>query len=218
MEHCHNLFLNIALWFLRKPKFRKWIELETQKNKIIQAVEESSDDFPNHLFAYISTALHLSDRFFRKASWERVVRAFYIIVGVTRCQIDLPIFSPAPPQKEETWKYDNREWHVYVHLLAKNYGWTEEYISNLTVEDALAKIQEILIDEQLEKEFLWTMSERSAYYDSKSKTTKMNPLPRPHWMNKHIDPEKELKKVKIPVGMMPAGNGLSQNDLIAQAS
>ena len=195
------------------------MELELQKNKIVQAVEESNDDFPNHLFTYLSTALHLSDKYFRLASWEKVVRSFYLIVGMTQCQIMLPIFSPTKNKpKEEPWNYLGRDWHLYIHMLAKNYGWTVEYVSNLKVEDALAKIQEILIDEQLEKEFLWTMSERSAYYDSTTKSTKLNPLPRPHWMNKHIDPTKELKVHKIPTGMMPTGQGISQNDLIAQAS
>lgn len=195
------------------------MELELQKNKILKAVEESNDDFPDHLFAYLSTALHLSSKHYRKASWEKVVKAFYKTIKMTQCQIVLPIFSPSKEKlKEEPWHYENRDWHSYVHMLSKNYGWTIEYISNLKVEEALAKIQEILIDEQLEKEFLWTMSERSAYYDDKSKVMKMNPLPRPHWMSKHIDPAKELTVHKIPTGMMPSGNGISQNDLIAQAS
>lgn len=195
------------------------MQLELQKNNIVKAVEESSDEFPNHLFAYLSTALPLSSKWYRKASWEEVVKAFYRVVEVTQCQISLPILSPNQVEhKEEPWHYADRDWHLYVHLLAKNYGWSTEYIANLSVEDALAKIQEILIDEQLNKEFLWTMSDKSSYYDDKSKTTKMNPLPRPQWMHKHIDPSKELKITKIPVGMLPAGNGITQNDLIAQAS
>jgi hypothetical protein len=195
------------------------MELETQKNKILKAVEESSDDFPDHLFAYLSTALHLSNKYYRKASWERVVGAFYKTIKLTLCQIELPMLSPTKEKtKEEPWNYPNHSWNSYVHMLASKYGWTIEYISNLKVEYALSCIQEILIDENLEKEYLWMLSERSSYYDNRSKTMKMNPYPRPNWMHKHIDPTKESVKVKIPVGMMPAGNGITQSDLIAQAS
>lgn len=195
------------------------MELETQKNKILKAVEESSDDFPDHLFAYLSTALHLSSKFYRKASWEKVVGAFYKIVKLTQCHIELPMLAPSGGKiQEEPWNYPNHIWNEYVHLLAKNYGWSLEYIYNLRVEVALSALQEILIEQHLEKEYAWMLSERSSYYDSTSKTMKMNPYPRPNWMHKHIDPNKELKKIKIPVGMMPAGNGISQNDLIAKAS
>jgi hypothetical protein len=74
-----------------------------------------------------------------------------------------------------------------------------------------------MIDDQLDREFQWTMSERSSYYDSHTKTAKANPLTRPSWMMKHIDPAKELRITKIPKDMIPLGNGISQNDLIAQA-
>lgn len=193
------------------------MELEQQKNKIVKAVEESSDDFPDHLFAFLSTALHLSARLFHKASWEVVIKSFLVVVSLTQCQIQLPIFmSEKKKEKDEPWDYDNREWHLYIHMLAKEYGWTIEYISNLKVEDALSKIQEILIGEQLEREFLWTMSDRSSYWDDRTKTAKTNPLPRPDWMNRHIELENEVRKSLVPASMMPAGQGLSVEEIIAQ--
>lgn len=193
------------------------MELEQQKNKIVKAVEESSDDFPDHLFTFLSTALHLPVRLFHKASWELIMKAFLTVVYLTRCQIQLPILmSEKKKEKEEPWDYDNRDLHLYFHILSKEYGWTMEYISNLKVEDALAKIQEILISEQLEKEFLWMMSDKSSYWDERSKTAKANLLPRPDWMNKHIELEKEVRKTLVPVGMMPAGQGLSVEEIIAQ--
>lgn len=209
------------MWLLRlqrEPKFGRWVALEEQKNRILKAVGESSDEFPNELFTFLSTALHLSHRHFRKASWIKVVQAFYKCLELTRCQFELPIFEPNNVKIEDVaWDYHNRPWHVYVHMLAKEYGWTIEYIYNLSIKDAMCAIQEILLDDQLEKEFQWTMSERSAYYDDKSKTTKLNPLPRPQWMMKHVSKD-DLPKIKIPVGMMPTGAGITQDELIAQAS
>lgn len=201
--------------FYREPRFRRWITLEEQKNRILKAVEESNDSFPDELLGFLSTALYLPVRFFERASWIKIVQAFYFALPMTACQFKLPIFEPSKDKtKSEAWDYENREWHTYVHLLAGKYGWSIEYISNLRLKDALAGIQEILIDEQLRDEFLWTMSERSSYYDSHTKTAKANPLPRPHWMNKHIDPKSDARITQIPVNMLPQGAGFSQDDFI----
>jgi hypothetical protein len=222
VEFCHNLLLNLFVWFLRfakKPKFGKWVRLEEQKNKILRTVEESSDDFPQEVFTFLSTVLHLPVQLFHYSSWETVVKAFYLCVKMTACQLDLAIFSPTKDKPtKEAWDYDGRMFNLYVHVLSSNYGWDVEYINNLPVATALSLIQEILLEDQLQKEFEWGMSDKSSYYDSTSKATKLNPLPRPGWMNRHIDPAKELKVTNIPDGMKPAGNGISQNDLIAQAS
>jgi len=117
--------------------------------------------------------------------------------------------------EDVAWNYAGRAWYLYAHMLSSKYGWSLEYTSNLKLDDALPAIQEILLEEQLEKEFQWTMSERSSYYDDKSKTSKANPLPRPDWMNRHIDPKKELKVTQIPVDMLPMGTGLNVNDILA---
>jgi hypothetical protein len=98
-------------------------------------------------------------------------------------------------------------------MLAKSYGWTLEYISNLTVQEALPKIQEILVEEQNNKEFLWIMSDRSATYNESTKTYQANPLPRPNWMSRHIDIKKELKTTKIPTNFLPVGAGITYEEL-----
>jgi hypothetical protein len=225
VEHFHSLLLSLLVWlsqFRKQPRFGQWVKLEEQKNKILRAVEESSDEFPNHLFDFLSTALHFPSRYYRKASWILIVKAFYSATSHNFYKTDLALFEATQEKKKNdtmSWDYDSRSLHLYSHLLAKEYGWKLEYIYNLKLNYALPLIQEILLDEQLEKEFQWTMSERSAYYDDKSKTTKANPLPRPNWMQKHIDPAKELKVVKIPTNMMPVGNSITSEQILkAQTS
>jgi hypothetical protein len=198
------------------------VRLEEQKNKILRAVEESSDEFPNHLFDFLSTALHFPSHYFRRASWVNVVKAFYVSLTHNTHRTELSLFRPSTSKNEKqenmAWDYDGRSLHLYSHLLAKEYGWKLEYIYNLKLDYALPLIQEILLEEQLEKEFQWTMSERSAYYDDKSKTTKMNPLPRPEWMTK-VKELKELKITKTPTNMLPVGQALTIDDILkAQAS
>jgi hypothetical protein len=206
------------LKFQKQPRFRRWVRLEEQKNKILRAVEESSDEFPNHLFDFLSTALCVPSQYIRRADWTKIVLAFYTALGKHSYKTTLALFEPTKENKKAdsvSWDYEGRAWHLYSHMIASWYGWSLEYISNLRLDDALPIIQEILLEEQLTKEFQWTMSERSSYYDDKAKVSKANPLPRPDWMNKHVDPVKELKISKIPTNMIPVGQGFTASEIIA---
>lgn len=132
----------------------------------------------------------------------RIFSSFYQVLSKSP-KLDLPITTPTNEKsKEESWDYDSRTWHLYSHILAKNYGWSLEYISRLDVVDAISKIEEILVDEQLEREFYYGLSEAAYTYDKNSKTSKFNPLPRPHWMRPK---PKQIKKFTIPASMLPVG-------------
>ncbi len=184
-----------------QPRLKKWIELETYKEKILKAA--GGGDLPRWILSYLSAAFWgINPKYFEQASWIKLVSAFYLILSQSP-KLELPITTPSDEkQKEEDWSYDGRTWHLYSHMLAKNYGWDLEYISCLHVEEALAKIQEIVVDEQLDREFYYGLSEAAYTYDSHSKVSKFNPLPRPHWMRKRIQP---IKKFLIPANMLPFG-------------
>lgn len=158
------------------------------------------------MVAYLSTAFRVSSRWYDHADWTKVVAAFYQALSQSPI-IKLPITSPTNEhsKSDEAWSYDGRMWHLYSHMLAKTYGWTLEYISQLRVSDALATIQEIITDDQLEREFYYGLSEVAYVYDKNSKTSKFKPLPRPSWMRPRVQPEK-IKKFKIPASMIPMGN------------
>ena len=187
------------------PKLKKWIELETYKDRIIKSTEDGN--FPVYLLQYLSIALGVPYTKFDHANWVRLVSTFYLSLSKSP-KVRLPITSLTDEKsKEEAWHYDGRTWHLYSHLLAKTYGWSLEYISQLHVEEALAKIQEIMVDEQLEHEFFYGLSEAAYSYDKNTKQSKFVPLPRPHWMRAKIQP---IKKFLIPKDMMPVGvvNGM----------
>jgi hypothetical protein len=184
-------------------KFKKWVQLEEMKQKIKEAAGIPNDDFPNHILAFIASALNVPVGWIEKAEWGKVIHAFYVVCTKFP-QLDLPIVQPSPltQGQEESWEYEGRTWHVYSHILAKHYGWTIEYISQLQVGEALAKIQEILTDEQLEREFQHSLSEIAYPYNSQTKKSEFHPLQRPHWMRPKI---KETPKIKIPAIYMPIG-------------
>ena len=203
----HNLILlaiTLAYKGRKEPRLRRWIELESYKEKIIKYAEEKNKDFPKVLLSYLSCALGVPYRFFEYADWTRLVSAFFVCLNKSP-QLKLPITSPSTEKsKEEDWSYDGRTWYLYANIIAGHYGWTLEYISQLKVRDALAIIQEILVDEQLDKEFQYGLSELAYPYDARTKKSTFKPLPRPSWMRPRAEPEK-IQKTPIPVSMIPMG-------------
>jgi hypothetical protein len=79
-------------------------------------------------------------------------------------------------------------------------------ISNLPVDDALAYIQEILTDRQLEKEFTHSLSETSYPYNKNTKQSKYVPLKRPYWMQPDFKNVEKKKVAPIPKSLLPVGN------------
>jgi hypothetical protein len=191
-------------------KFKEWIELEDKKEQVIRAVEEVKEDFPEIMIDFLSTALLLPKEDLEKMFWVDLMKLFAQVCQDLVPKRKLPILSTLnkEKQKKDIWDYDNRSWNFYTHLLAKSYGWTMEYIADLPVEDAIAQVQEILTDQQLQREFTWSMSEASVIYDSKTKTSRPNPLPRPYWMKQiDIKSEKEvpIEKFKLKKSYLPVG-------------
>jgi len=194
--------------FRGKYTFKIWIQLEHLKEKILEAVENKQPEFPDYLLGYISTALNVKYKLFEQADWIKIVQLFYACLSKSPL-IKLPILSPSSEKyKEEAWNYEGRTWHLYSHLLAKEYGWSLEYISTLQIDEALAKIQEIVVDEQLDKEFLYGLSEIAYPYNESTKKSVFKPLDRPHWMRERIQP---VPRFKIPKAAMPMGVVMMDN-------
>lgn len=198
------LLLLLKLYGARQVKFRKWIELEEKKEYIFKAIKEGSDEFPRLLISFLSFALDVPRKTFLDVPWWITLRCFLYISSKSVPKIKIPILmdNKNKDRKKESWDYEGRYWHVYSHLLSKNYGWSLEYIAKLNVEEALSKIQEILIDEQLNKEFQWGMSEIAYPFDVQTKKSKFQPLPRPEWM---IPEPPQPKKSRIYKSLMPQG-------------
>lgn len=156
------------------------------------------------LVSFLSTALGVSPWVLHHVPWWKCLLAFNAVVFQNAPRISIPLIveSDGKKAKKDSWDYEGRSWHMYSHILARNYGWSLEYIAQLEVDEALSKIQEILTDDQLHHEFLWAMSEMSYSFDSHTKTGKFNPLTRPYWMlPKVVLPKKtKLLKASMPVG------------------
>lgn len=181
--------------------FRKWLTLENLKSKFLEAVE--SESFTDKVYSYLSTALGVPKKILGWQSWDKTVG---FIVRVSKNNIDnsIPLLSPTPKEsKPADWDYDGRNWFYFSHLLAHAYGWDIEYIAKLDANEALKYLQEILVDDQLEKEFYYRLSEVAYPYNKSTKKSEFSPMKRPYWM-KPLAPQ-TIKRIKIRKDLLPVG-------------
>jgi hypothetical protein len=200
----NTLLLKIQTHFFKKPKFKEWTLLEDLKYDFIKAAEDSALNLSEVLFAYLSAAFYFKVDY-SKVYWKDTLLSFYKIHGVTSTIRKIPLTSNQSQTKtdKDIWDYSGRLWYLYSNLIASSYGWSQEQIAKLDVDDALAYLQEILTDRQLEKEFTWQTSEVAYPYDKTTKKSKFSPLSRPYWMVKDVV---QRKAPPIPKALLPVGN------------
>lgn len=186
-------------------KLRLWLELESINEQIHKALEQKDEDAVVHqIIQYVSKAF--DDSSVESLGWKYVVELYYDAVKESKVMFGLPMFKGTNKQHSDdpVWEYPGRSWWNIAHQLAKQYGWTIEYIGELDVRDAMSLIQEIQIDTQLSHEWQWMLSERSVGYDEATKKSKFVPLPRPEWMQA-TNNIKIITAQEIPNDMKPRG-------------
>ena len=186
---------------VERAKLRLWFNLEDVLSNL-KEVTERGDTLAVSLLicSYLSVASDENIETFQDAPWEEVATAFVDVKALNSPRLQFPLFNidDIKPFDTVSWDYEGRLWYLWVHLLAKAYGWTEEYISELEIESGLAFIQEAMVEEQLRREWEWSLTEFA--YDIK--TSRLKPLPRPNWMRAV---RKEPKKTKMLRMMLPFG-------------
>ena len=136
-------------------------------------------------------------------SWIEIFTVMAEISLINNIEIDFAILKyqtdsglPAP------WEYPERMRHYWVHVLAFAYKWSKEQIENIWPEEAFAYLQEIVAQDQQEREFVHSLSEVAYQYDSGTKKSRYKPLIRPAWMVMR-DPSTMI--MKIPTVLVPQG-------------
>lgn len=189
---------------------RLWLELEEIRSSILEAAENrDTDNIALSIRSYVSAALGISEDL-TLLPWYEVASAYMLIASLCVPKYDLAILKPKKeePKPEASWEYPERTFYLWSHILASHYKWTLEYVAEMNFNDALALLQEAMLDEQLQKEWQWSLSEVAYAYNEALKKSEFRPLPRPSWMRGDmIAPP--VKKVKIPKSMMPVGKIVS---------
>lgn len=193
------------------------MELDEQNNKALKAAERGDkDEFLTSLFTYLSVAFAISKEKIASADWHDVATAYDECIRANLPRLPLPIFVEGE-NVTYPWDYFGRNWYLWANRLASAYGWKLDYIAELDIDDATALAQEILIDDQFQREWEWRRTEIAYSYDEKTKKTNFNELPRPKWMKGVAVKEREqpklhaLPKKMIPVGLVLKPDGTNRN-------
>lgn len=206
---------------VERPKLRKWLELEQFRDSILTNAEgRNNSGIADGIISSLSAFLGLDADSLEELPWYEVGVAFTLTAKVSAPTLDLSIINGSREKKKSStpdpWEYAERSYYLWLHILCSTYNWNTEYVDNLDVDTALALIQEIMIDEQLEKEWQWGMFEGAYDYDKGSGKSRLKQLPRPSWMKratKQVAEELEKpKQIAIPVKFAPMGLILRDDD------
>lgn len=207
----HALLGNVECPVVRS-KLRAWLALEEFYTGIVKAAEMGNrEDLVSSLYSYVSTAFSISIDYLHTFPWYEITRAFKEVYQINVPSLDFPMIRKRI-QKETNekagWEYPGRTWYIWLHLLAGAYSWSVNYIEHLDIDDAIALLQEILVDDQLDKEWEWSLFEGAYKYNEQTKTSKFMPLDRPEWMKSIPKP---VKNIRIRASQIPAGLILKWN-------
>lgn len=204
---------------IKPSKLKQWLYLQDIQEEMLDNLKQKDyNHFVDKLCQYLELAT--GETFWKEIHWIDTVLVFYEIQAVNRITKNLPILQPkqiTPDKSKMPWDYAGRSWFIWANLLAKTYGWSLEYIEQMDVTDALALIEEISVDLQLDREWEWQRTEIAYSEDPHAKgKVKFNALARPDWMK---EPIKAPKPTKILKSMLPVGNIIFlENPLDAKSS
>lgn len=184
---------------------KKWLELDRIWTEIHRLAAERAEGFTGKVFEYLSAASGEEVETWEYLPWSIVAETTLKVWDINKPLRHLPMYTDKRLQNdiEIPWQYPEREWYVWANVFASSYHWKLEYIAELDIDDAAALFQELVIDDQLKKEWDWGLSERAYVYNQFTKKTEFKPLERPYWMREKIP---QPKKIKIRRDMMPVGN------------
>ena len=191
----------------KRLKLREWAQVETLRRKM-EAYAKRGGYLPvGQIIVQIINLCGIKGSF-NKKPWYYTVSVFAECSLVNQPTTEIPLLKAKEKGEDVPWDYIGRDWYWWVNLFAHNYGWKSEDVAKLDIDDAVALLQEIQVDEQMEKEWRYGLSELAYEYVPSTKKSKFRPLPRPDWMmvTKENYKPKTPKKVKILASMMPMGN------------
>lgn len=186
-----------------RARLGRFLRLESIAYRMIEVVKDSdSGAVVSAIEEYLKLATNEDIGDLRKQEWFDFFSAFASIKAMNSLGVDLPFlrYPTSARGREEPWDYHGRVSIIWIHLLASTYHWALNTIEDMTPEEAAGYIQEILTDDQFEREWQHSLSEIAYSQDKKGKYT-YHQLRRPNWMLR-LRP----KKIKILKKLIPSGN------------
>ena len=180
---------------VERPHLKKWLQLEQ--------IRTENTDRIKAIITYLAVFLGVSEKEIDALTWFETLTLYQKSIEITRPILKLPYLeNPEKKTDDSPYDYPQRLWYSFAHLLASNYHWTITQVEELDVDDALAMVQEILIDMQLKREWEHSLSPLAYYADQQGAPQRFHPLPRPAWMMV----EQKVRLVRMPKSALPVGN------------
>ena len=190
-------------YLISRLKLREWLKLEDNRIRIKEAIESKDiEDFAETVYSYISIAVGVSREELDSLPWYETVNILNLAQNVNSPKLEFALLNSKTKAQTVKWDYEGRTWYIWANNLADTYGWSLEDIAELDVDDAIGLLQEIIISDQLEREWEWSLSEIAYSYNSSTKKSEFKELPRPDWMKEQRE---EIKPVRMPKFLMPVG-------------
>ena len=137
---------------------------------LAKVLRTSSDE--DRIPDYLSLALNIPRE--EIMSWPAVdaLSAFDAVLSLNEPQTLHIDFAKVEQDKEPTYEYEGRNLASIVTTIASAFGWDKDYIlDSLTYDEARCYLQEILLNNHREKEYLYTLSTIGYTYDSSGRGT-----------------------------------------------
>lgn len=205
-----ELHLDGKVYAPERLKLRAWLEFEKTQEAIQSAIADHHvEELARLICRVVAIALRASADF-ATASWIEVVDAYNTLTALNRAR-EIPLIRPQAQSRQKVpWEYDGREWYWWVHLFAAHYSWKLADIEGLDIDEAVALLQEILVEQQLEREWQWSLSEVAWAYNETTKKSTLQKLERPGWMTDHPIPL-PATKVRFRKDMLPVGRIIGED-------
>jgi hypothetical protein len=197
-------------WEVHRARLGGFLRLQQARESLLEGVKsEDNRLIASGLYAFLRVLLtDLTEDEFYQASWIEIAEAYLLIesVNILPYADEFAILRFAVgSQKKVPWDNSLRSALIWTHLIASKYGWSKADIENLWPEEAIALVQEIMADEQIEREFLHALSEVAYEYNKSTKKSRYKPMPRPNWMQ-FGDRRNKVLKTKLRREWLPVGN------------
>lgn len=202
------------VWKVERARLGKYLDLARMRAHVVEAGTTGDNGLiAGSLYEYLSACLPDLDRsFFYSAAWYEIMQAFIDVTEANKIpQADMYalLSDNGKEGKPVPWDFPGRDKAAIFNRFAKAYGWTLDVIKNIWPEEAIALLQEIIADEQEDKEFLHMLSEVSYSYNKQTRKSQYIPLPRPTWMVKgtaaSVEDRKKAVMTKMRKDLLPAG-------------
>jgi hypothetical protein len=200
-----ELQLNGNTYSVGRFKLRQWLEFDRLVKQTQTAVTDHNIGLYAHSMAQVvATAVLSSLQEVIEAPWFELTEAYSKLLDLNRPWNIPMVQNSHTEQKPVGWEYPGRDWFWWFNLFARHYGWHRELIEDLDIDEAISLLQEILVDEQMEKEWQWSLSEIAYPYNDATKKSVFKPLERPEWMQPAAN-LKLMQKTRLRKSMMPVG-------------